>query len=736
MFIDGLDEIDGRYDGVINLINALSNQKNVKICLASRPEAIFEEAFDGVPGLKLHHLTIGIIRDYAHVQLSDLIYRRATCDKESGHQAMRLIDMITRRADGVFLWAVLVVRDARDGLQGIVAMDELLRTVDCLPSELEDLFMVMLHRIKPAYKRDAARFLQIALLAPHNESVFGPFQGVTLTLCLLHFILLQQGSEDIPFIPEGRTASEIIEISKTLRTRLQSHTAGLLDLIPSQEMDDLSSVYSLRTDSEPIFSTKIDFVHRSARDFLSRSDKAMEFLAHAGFTEAQVHLSIAKGALAQLVYFSNNDRVFDGNQVCQSRIMAFREAQRHISLAERLLGAAQSDLMQSLECVLDRGRFRLFRKVDLNMTYTNAYIISDTKAYFDVVGMAAAFGMSLYICQRLDISSMAREYAPQLPTLSDDYINRAAPGSLKWTQFSLSEDLDEIATSLLQSSNYRQTLSKYLQLDRDDNASLGASVEWVEDAFAETYLLACCDPSCQDLARILLHEGANPMVRINGVNGPGRRQVRRDHFWEEWLGFLYDSRNKYIRSNARSGSILLEDNCRDLGLTPKTVFDTTKALLARGADLNFSLGQMISTGYLGFLKRPGLNIQINFIVEATAMFLLEECFGKESEWRRFATAVEPAGLKPARRLLALHVEGVPTVDSKHYEKAAKLSSEECDNLWLLIEKWERTGHHDDLKLLESTMEEMWEARKTDASLGGFSSIEPRYYLFNEFFPEK
>jgi len=170
MFLDGLDEIDGRYDTVVRIVQNLADHPNVKMCLSSRPLPVFEEAFNGALGLRLQDLTFQSIRAYAGVQLSDLVQRRVLRDKQDRHRAKNILNKIVERANGVFLWTVIVVKDVRDGLQDIVDLDELAQTVESLPPELESLFMVMLNRIKPAYQRDAARFLQFVLHAPDRAS--------------------------------------------------------------------------------------------------------------------------------------------------------------------------------------------------------------------------------------------------------------------------------------------------------------------------------------------------------------------------------------------------------------------------------------------------------------------------------------------------------------------------------------------------------------------------------------
>ena len=51
IFIEGLDEYKGDKDDLVDTMRTLSNM-NVKLCVASRPENVFELAFGRVPDYK------------------------------------------------------------------------------------------------------------------------------------------------------------------------------------------------------------------------------------------------------------------------------------------------------------------------------------------------------------------------------------------------------------------------------------------------------------------------------------------------------------------------------------------------------------------------------------------------------------------------------------------------------------------------------------------------------------
>ena len=86
--------------------------------------------------------------------------------------------------------------------------------------------MLMLNRIKPAYRRDAARYLQIALHSSDRASDWCWSLSPTLTLCSLHLIRSQRDFEDASFMYEKVASSEIVLGCETLRTQLSSHTCG------------------------------------------------------------------------------------------------------------------------------------------------------------------------------------------------------------------------------------------------------------------------------------------------------------------------------------------------------------------------------------------------------------------------------------------------------------------------------------------------------------------------------
>ena len=712
MFIDGLDEFDGQYDSVIKAITDLSDQRHVKICVSSRPLLAFERAFNGNPCLRLQDLTVHTIREYTNRQLSHLVPQHLSYNGSAQHRAERLLNMIVKRADGVFLWAVIATREVRDGLQGMVDLHELEKAIEVLPPELESLFMLVLRRIKPAFQRDAAKFLQIILLTYDVHDIL-TYDNHNLDLCRLHLISSQQESQDAPFVYQNVAMSELSEGCRTLRIRLLSHTAGLLELTPSGKC---ASRYCKREDWDPITFTRVNFIHRTVRDFLMNNNEAKSFLNHKGLNEAQVHLCIARGTLAHLAQHSEGDAVMLDRYWPHPMLDPFQNLLGHVSRAERLSGGAQSNFIQSLDYAsLVRGYTITESPCGFFVPF-QAFSKNEAGTLVDVVGMAAAAGMTIYVCEQLGLSASFAGYYSSLPDLEEYSASRAALANLSWKMLDQLPDSIQSGNTLSPCSVYRQALSKCLQWEEDLQVNMSPDEQAENHSLAESYMLCCCVPTVPisfDLVRILLRAGANPMVRVRMKKTSTIFNVGSSSFWESWLEFLLSMRYDFMKANGKSGGLLLQKAHLDRDLTLSDVFEVTKALLAHGADVDSPTMVAKSTDSTCFLKRRDLANQcfgFDLLLSASAMFILEECFSIEPGFREFAIAVSPLIKTPSRKIK--YLDGPKKKGSSSYSQIDLASAEES-KLWPLIEKWESTGHQKDRVALVTAMEQIWKVHHPD-----------------------
>ena len=636
---------------------------------------------------------------YVKKQLSDLVQRYVVYNRNSQQSAKDLLDVIVERADGVFLWAVIATRVVRDGLQGMADIREVAQAIEILPPELEGLFMLVLGRIKPAFQRDAAKYLQIVLLA--NEYPY-------LDLCSLHLIHSQQELQDAPVVYENIARSELAEACRTLEIRLLSHTAGLLELTPC--IRTLPHYHKVEN-WDPIAFTRVDFSHRTVRDFLRDNSEAKSFLNEKGVSEAQVQLCIARGNLAHLVQCAEGDATMleEGDHWVKwphPLLYPFQNVLRHIAIAERLSRSAQSKFMKSLDYA------SLVRGYNLRITPPRyevpcqAFSKNGAGASIDIVGMAAAAGMTIYVCERLGLSMSSAGDNPCFPDQGEYSKTRAAPANLYWKTLDQLPDTASRGHTPFRGSNYRQALSKCLPWEEDAQ---------VEDdhtenrPLAESYILCCCKPTSIDLVRILLKARANPMVQVRPMNYSSIWPIKSKSFWSAWLSFLNHMRLEYIKAHGRPGGLLFEKR-HDRRITLSDIFEVTKALLAQGADVNFHLEERYNYEFGDFLKRPNLaDRSFRLDLSATAMFVLEECFNNEPEFQKFAVAISPLIKRPTREIESIwfddEIDGDGTIQSMN----RGVSAADSEVLLPIMEKWERTGHHEDLTALETAMEQIYDA---------------------------
>lgn len=102
LFVDGLDEFSGDHNDLIKLIKDLIIENGVKICVASRPWVVFEDAFKHKPSLRLEDLTYNDIRHFVTSKLSlDAGFNQLRLREPTF--ANSLIENIVSKSSGVFL---------------------------------------------------------------------------------------------------------------------------------------------------------------------------------------------------------------------------------------------------------------------------------------------------------------------------------------------------------------------------------------------------------------------------------------------------------------------------------------------------------------------------------------------------------------------------------------------------------------------------------------------------------
>ncbi|KAI8627268.1 hypothetical protein F5Y19DRAFT_443753 [Xylariaceae sp. FL1651] len=176
LFIDGLDEFDGRHLDLIETMKAWLKQYPgvLKICVSSREYSVFQESFSLCPKLRLHELTFMDIAKMVSARLKSNTYYAALVAEglKSPQYNSNIVLLIVERAEGVFLWVSLVLAAIEDGLMSGDNLCELRQKVEAYPTELEPLYRHLLHSIHTTDRRWAFRALKMVRFFQSNSTNF------------------------------------------------------------------------------------------------------------------------------------------------------------------------------------------------------------------------------------------------------------------------------------------------------------------------------------------------------------------------------------------------------------------------------------------------------------------------------------------------------------------------------------------------------------------------------------
>jgi hypothetical protein len=134
--------------------------QHAKFCLSSRPWPIFQDIYRETPGLKVQDMTYDDIKLYV---ADNLERNRNTQDllDEDPEGSSGLIEELVNKADGVFLWVVLVAKSLISGLRNGDDIVHLQRRLRVIPSDIEKLYDHMLKSIDPLDLKEASQIFQI-----------------------------------------------------------------------------------------------------------------------------------------------------------------------------------------------------------------------------------------------------------------------------------------------------------------------------------------------------------------------------------------------------------------------------------------------------------------------------------------------------------------------------------------------------------------------------------------------
>jgi hypothetical protein len=300
LFIDGLDEYEGDPTDMADLFTDIVDSDNIKVCLSSRPLVPLEYAFKSSPNIRLQDLTHYDIKLYVTDKLHGNRRFQQLAAKEPV-QAPALINEIVEKADGVFLWVVLVVRSLLIGVNNRDEMDDLERRLVELPSDLLALFENMLtKRIAPFYQAKGAEIFQIVRASRERTEQIQRFLQNPPLLTLLSLFFADEKNTDWTLkAPIGPlNDDEKSKHCQSMEDRLKNCCAGLLEA--QTNLDDAVAVSHLIPGFTLPPDGRVQYLHRTVRDYLHQPDVWESITAKTDTSDFEPNISLLRSCILQL----------------------------------------------------------------------------------------------------------------------------------------------------------------------------------------------------------------------------------------------------------------------------------------------------------------------------------------------------------------------------------------------------------------------------------------------------
>lgn len=323
-FIDGLDEYEEAHPKLqtelARDILDLTTLPGVKIVAASRPEAPFAGRFNGCPTLHLQDLTQGDIEAYVTAELT----RSATCTSRplTDDQIEHLVDQVVQKAEGVFLWVVLVVTDLVVSIDHAEPYHELDESLNRLDRDLHTLFkQILLERIPSSHRQQIVRHL---LISSYNKE----FEFNNHATPHAVGIQVQVGSDHTqPDIYDRDTSSQM---TMDLVAQLPVRSRGLCSV----------------TDSKLASEVSVGLIHSSMYEFLADPNIRTILQEQAG-NDFEPGLAVSIGLMAHLVLALHDNRK-DRSGVANTMLDLLSDAVRSIEIDR---STSNSPPHQSMTCL-------------------------------------------------------------------------------------------------------------------------------------------------------------------------------------------------------------------------------------------------------------------------------------------------------------------------------------------------------------------------------------------------
>ena len=293
VFLDGLDEMEiqpgtSHLDFILFFLRTMKpaqpdSPSSPRLCFSSRPIPSVENWWKGHPHpqLCMQDENRNDISRYVQSEMDELRQRyELQLDLDSIGQG--IID----KANGVFLWVVLVMRQVLSDVQ-CATQYELQQSLEVILLELIELYRYMMSKIDERIKPKALQMIQLVLFA-YRPLILAEFR---MAISAMH----------VPR-PDSLTAmisdTDIIQTDSAMSRRIHAFTGGLLEVGPVLYTD-------IEMDIEYRF---VQVIHQSVLDFFLEHDGLLilEDDGHGDF-KREAHKQLLEACLNMISMAANSD---------------------------------------------------------------------------------------------------------------------------------------------------------------------------------------------------------------------------------------------------------------------------------------------------------------------------------------------------------------------------------------------------------------------------------------------
>ncbi|KAK5073371.1 hypothetical protein LTR70_010104 [Exophiala xenobiotica] len=173
-FVDGLDEYEGDLWSLCSTLESLHSRTGIKMCLASRPEPAFEATYSESASITMQDHNRGSIKVYTRSKVAKFTTQHPFVQ---GLFPEELLDLVVEKAQGVILWARLVVEEMIKSCEEDTSSTDLYAFLETLPTELGKLYERILGKSNQKYQAQAALVLHLLNEADGSLPAFVLYQA-------------------------------------------------------------------------------------------------------------------------------------------------------------------------------------------------------------------------------------------------------------------------------------------------------------------------------------------------------------------------------------------------------------------------------------------------------------------------------------------------------------------------------------------------------------------------------